>query len=105
MPSTTPQQRLRSLAIASIMVVIALAYGLALSIFKLGQVEDAARQCFSAAEAGFWQHTAVQFEGKNSALSAAAGQEVAAVLYELEATTIRDAFTECERLIERAELD
>ena len=105
MHSTTPQQRLRSLAIALILTVIALAYALALSIFEAGRTEDAARQCSSAAEAGFWQHTAVQFEGKNSALSAAAGQEVAAVLYELEATTIRDAFTECERLIERAELD
>ena len=83
MHSTTPQQRLRSLAIALILTVIALAYALALSIFEAGRTEDAARQCFSAAEAGYWQHTAVQ----------------------LEATTIRDAFTECERLIERAELD
>ena len=105
MPSTTPQQRLRSLAIASIMVVIALAYGLALSIFKLGQVEDAARQCFSAAEAGYWQHTAVQFEDRDPTLSHIAGKEVAAVLYELEAANIQDAFTECERLIERAGLD
>ena len=105
MPTTAPQERLRSLAIALIMMVIVLAAALVLSIYQMGRTEDAARQCFSAAEAGYWQHTAVQFEGKDSALSAAAGQEVAAVLYELEATTIPDAFTECERLIERAELD
>ena len=105
MHSTAPQERLRSLAIAMIMMVIVLAAALVLSIFKLGRVESAARQCFSAAEAGYWQHTADQFEDTDPTLSHIAGKEVAAVLYELEATTIQDAFTECERLIERAELD
>ena len=76
MHSTAPQERLRTLAIASIMMVIVLAAALVLTIFKLGRAESAARQCFSAAEAGYWQHT-----------------------------TIRDAFTECERLIDRAQLD
>ena len=76
MPTTAQLERLRSLAIASIMMVIVLAAALVLTIFKMERAESAARQCFSAAEAGYWQHT-----------------------------TIQDAFTECERLIERAELD